>query len=242
MGKIWLITQRELGAYFRTWMGYVIAAVALLINGLLFNAFAIGDKPKFSADVLADFFYFSSGIGMVAGIFLAMRLLAEEKQTGTIVLFFTSPITERQLVYGKFFSSFAFFMVLQVLTLYLPALIFISGKVSLGHLASGYLGVILLGTVVLSASLFASVISPNQMVSGILGAGITVGLLVLWMLSLVVDDPFRDLFSYIAIHNNHFTPFSRGLVNIKDIVFYLSMIIFFLECSVRALEARRLQG
>lgn len=242
MSKIFLICQRELGAYFRTWMGYVIGVAALLINGLLFNAFAIGDKPRYSADVLGDFFYFSSGIGIVAGIFLAMRLLAEEKQNGTIILFFTSPITERQLVYGKFLSALVYFLFLQMLSLYLPALIMISGKISFGHLAAGYLGVILLGMVVLALSLFASVISPNQMVAGILGAALTVGLLVLWMLSLVVDDPFRELFSYLAIHNNHFTPFSRGLVNIKDVIFYLSMTGFFLECSVRALQARRLQG
>ena len=242
MGKIWLIAKRELGSYFRTWMGYVIGAAALLINGLLFNAFAIGDKPKFSADVLADFFYFSSGIGMAAGVFLAMRLLAEEKQTGTIVLFFTSPITERQLIYGKYLSALIFFLFLQALTIYLPALIFISGKVSFGHVAAGYFGVTLLGMVVLAISLLASVISPNQMVSGILGAAITVGLLVLWMLSLVVDDPFRDLFGYMSIHNNHFTPFSRGLVNLKDVVFYAGVMVFFLECSVRSLEAKRLQG
>jgi ABC-2 type transport system permease protein len=242
VGKILLITGRELGAYFRTWTGYIIAAVALLINGLLFNAFAIGDKPKFSADVLADFFYFSSGIGMVAGVFLAMRLIAEEKQSGTITLFFTSPISERQLVYGKFLSALTFFLCLETLTLYLPALIFISGKVSLGHLAAGYLGVVLLGMTVLAISLFASAVAPNQMVSGVLGAAITVTFLVLWMLSLVVDEPFRDLFSYLAIHNNHFMPFARGLVNIKDVVFYGSMILFFIECSVRALEARRFEG
>lgn len=242
MGKIWLVATRELGAYFRTWTGYIIGAAALLINGLLFNAFAIGDQAKYSAEVLEDFFYFSSGLSMVAAIFLAMRLFAEEKQTGSLVLFYTSPVTERAFVYGKFLSAFIFFLFLQALSLYLPALIFIEGKVSFGHLAAGYLGVTLLGAATLGVALFASVASPNQMVAGILGAAITVSLLVLWLLSGVVDEPFKGLFSYLAIHNQHFTPFSRGIVHVVDIVFYVSALAFFLECSIRVLEARRVEG
>lgn len=242
MAKIWMIAERELRAYFSTWMGYVIIIAAVLINGLLFNAFAIGDTPRYSSVVLENFFYFSSGIAMVAAVFLAMKLLAEERQTGTIVLFFTSPISERELIYGKYLSASIFFLILQILTLHLPVLIFVEGKVSLGHIAAGYLGVILLGMAVLSLSLFASVVSPNQMVAGILGASITVVLLVLWILANVVDQPFRDLFSYLAIHNKHFLPFSRGIVHLKDIVYYCSVILFFLECSVRALESRRLKG
>lgn len=242
MTKIWLIAQRELKSYFGTWTGYIIVFAAILIDGLLFNAFAISEKPKFSSVVLADFFYFSSGIAMVASIFLAMRLLAEEKQTGSLVLFFTSPISERQLIYGKFLSGFIFFLLLQVLTLHLPGLIFIEGKVSFGHMAAGYLGVILIGASVLAITLFASVVSPNQMMAGILGASITVTFLILWILANVVDQPFRDFFSYLAIHNKHFIPFSRGVVHIRDVVFYMSLVIFFLECSVRALESRRLKG
>ena len=242
MDKVWLVTKRELKAYFSTWMGYIIVFAAVLIDGLLFNAFAISDKPKYSSAILADFFYFSSGIGMVAAIFLAMRLLAEEKQTGTIVLYMTSPISARQLIYGKFLSCFLFFLLLQALTLHMPGLIMISGKVSVGHMAAGYLGVTLLGTTVIAIALLASVISPNQLVAGVIGAAFSVILLVLWMVAGVVDEPFRALFGYLALHNIHFMPFSRGIVHIQDVVFYLSMILFFLECSIRAFEARRLNG
>ena len=242
MDKVWLVAQRELRAYFSTWMGYIIVFAAVLIDGLLFNAFAISEKPKFSSAILADFFYFGSGIGMVAAIFLAMRLLAEEKQTGTIVLYMTSPISARQLIYGKFLSCFLFFLLLQLLTLHMPGLVMLSGKVSLGHMAAGYLGVTLLGTSIIAIALFASVISPNQLVAGVLGSAISVVLLILWIVANVVDEPFRGLFSYLAIHNVHFMPFSRGIVHIQDLVFYFSMILFFLECSIRAFEARRLNG
>ena len=80
MSKALLVAGRELRSFFSTWMGYIICAAALFIDGLLFNAFAISSTPKFSADVLADFFYFASGISIVSGVFLAMRLIAEEKQ------------------------------------------------------------------------------------------------------------------------------------------------------------------
>ena len=231
MGTVMLVASRELKSYFTTWMGYVIIFASLLINGLLFNAYAIGKRPKFSADVLSDFFYYSSGIGMVAAIFLAMRLLAEERQSGTLILFFTSPINDRQIIYGKFLSSLVVFLLLQLFSLYLPLLILVEGKISIGHLVSGYLGVTLLGMGVLSISLFASVISPNQMIAGVVGASITVILLILWIAAHRVDEPFRSLFSYLAIHNIHFTSFSRGLLHIRDIVFYLSLVFFFLECS-----------
>ena len=242
MGKCLLVAGRELQAFFSTWMGYIICAAALFIDGLLFNAYAVGSTPKFSADVLSDFFYFASGIAMVSGLFLAMRLVAEEKQNGTLVLFYTSPISERQLIYGKFLSALLFSFVILLLSLYLPALIFINGKVSLGHLASGYLVLALLGAAAIAVSLFASTISPNQLVAGVTGALFLVTMLVLWMVADVVEPPFKELFSFVALHNKHFTPFSEGIVHTRDIIYYLSVIFFFLECSVRALEARRWRG
>lgn len=242
MRKYFLVAGRELQSFFSTWMGYIICAAALFIEGLLFNAYAIGSNPKFSADVLSDFFFFASGISMVAGIFLAMRLLAEEKQSGTIVLFYTSPITERQLIYGKFISAVAFSLIILGLSLYLPGLIFIHGKISFGHLASGYLMLFLISAAAIAISLFASTIAPNQLIAGVTGALFTVTLLVLWMVADVVEPPFKELFSYLAIHNKHFSPFAQGIVHTRDVVYYLSVIVFFLECSVRALQARRWRG
>lgn len=242
MSKAILVAGRELGAFFSTWMGYIICAAALFIDGLLFNAYAVGAQPKFSAEVLQDFFYFASGIAVVAGVFLAMRLVAEEKQNGTIVLFYTSPITERQLIYGKFLSAVVFSLVIHALSLYMPALIFLHGKVSLGHLASGYLMLVLIGSASIAISLFASVISPNQLVAGVTGTLFTVTLLVLWMVSDIVAPPFKGIFSYLAIHNQHFSPFSQGIVHTRDLIYYVSVVVFFLECSVRAIEARRWRG
>ena len=237
-----LIVKRELRAFFGTWSGYIIVALALLIEGILFNAFALGNQPKLSADVLASFFYFSSGLTMVAALFLAMRLIAEEKQAGTIVLFFTSPLSERELVYGKFLSAFIFLTIMHAISLYMPVLILINGKISLGHLAAGYLGLSLIGAATVALALFCSTIAPGQLIAGILATAMLVAMLIMWILSGVVEEPFKALFSYFAIHNNHFNPFSKGLVNTKHIIYYLSVTAFFLESSVRVLKVRRWQG
>ena len=85
MNITWLIARRELAAYLRTWTGYIIVAGILLVDGVLFNAMAMsGDKR--SAEVLREFFFLTSGLTMVASVFLSMRLIAEERQTGTLVL------------------------------------------------------------------------------------------------------------------------------------------------------------
>jgi ABC-2 type transport system permease protein len=242
MEKIWHIASRELLAYFTTWMGYIIIALTLIIDGLLFNAFALGNSAKLSSEVLESFFYYSSGMSMVAGILLAMRLMAEEKQNGTIVLLFSSPVTERQIIYGKFLSAFLFSMVLHAVSLYMPALIMVHGKISVGHVISGYLCLALLGGLTASMTLFVSTLAPNQLVAAVGGAFIVVVFLVLWMLAKVVDQPLKDIFAWLAIHNDHFTPFGSGVINLKDLVFYFGMIIFFLESSTMALTGRRCQG
>lgn len=239
MRVVWLVMKRELGAYFRSYMGYVILAVILLVNGILFNVYALGGGAKFSAEVLRNFFYFSSGTTMIAGIFLTMRLLAEERQMGTLVLYTTSPVKDAHLVLGKFLSAFLFLCLLTLLSLYMPLLIFVNGKVSAGHIVGGYVGLLCLGAASLSVGLFGSALARNQIVAAIVGAGILVSLLLFWMLANVTSPPLSGIFGYLALHNKHFLPFMRGIVSTGDIVYYLSVTYFFLLLSTRVIEARR---
>src|SRR5512141_1390464 len=123
MSATLLIARRELGAYLRTMSGYIIAAAVLLVDGILFNAFALGAQTdKHSAEVLSDFFYVSSGTTMIAAVFLSMRLLAEERQTGTLVLLTSSPVRDREIVWGKFISALAFLALITLATSFMPAL------------------------------------------------------------------------------------------------------------------------
>lgn len=240
MKPVWLIYRREMGAYLRSPLGYIVIAVVLLIDGLLFNAFALGsDTARKSSEVLKQFFYFSSGTTMVASLFLSMRLLAEERAQGTLNLLFGSPIRDYQIVLGKYLSALTFLSGLTLLTVYMPALVAVHGKITFGQIGAGYLGLILLGSAGLSIGIFGSALTKSQLVAIISSAAILVGLILSWLMALITDRPINELFTWLSIHNKHFQPFMTGLINTQDVVFYASLSYFFLFLATRVLEARR---
>ncbi|MCZ6552259.1 MAG: ABC transporter permease [SAR324 cluster bacterium] len=238
LGIVLLIAGRELQSYFKTYSGYVILAAYLLISGLLFNIYAVGAETKYSQDVLRDFFYFSSGMALVASILLAMRLIAEERQIQTLVLLQTSPVSEREIVWGKYLSALAFYAVMLIVSLYMPALIFVYGKVSVLQILTGYFGLLLLGSACIAIVLLASVWSGSQLVAGVTGAVMVALLVIAWMLGRITDEPLKGLMAYLALHNIHFRTFSRGTLHLRDVVYYAAVTVFFLECAVRSLESR----
>ena len=239
MKSILLIVRREMASYLRTPSGYIIAACILLLNGVLFNTRAVGDTPRYSAEVLQWFFLDAGGTTMVAAVLLSMRLLAEERASGTQVLLMTSPIRESEVVIGKFLAAFVFLSVLVLLSVYLPALIFIRGKVSMGHIGAGYLGMVLLGGSTLAVGLFASSLVKNQLMAVILATVFVTLLEMCWWIAKVTDPPFQPIIAYFAPYMKHFHPFRQGLLQLSDVVFYLSMIYFSLLAATRVLKNQR---
>ena len=239
MKRILLVARRELGAYLRSWVGFVVAAIVLAVDGLLFNAYALGPGPRLSSEVLREFFYFSSGTTMIAGLLLAMRLLAGEREAGTMVLLRSSPLSEWELVLGKYLSALVLLSLITLATFYMPLLVLVHGKVSLGQLAVGYLGLLLLGSASLAIGTFGSALAGNQPVAAIIGAAVLVGLLVSWWLARVCDPPLSKVFSDLALYSKHFVPFMRGTFHLRDLVYYLSVTYFFLLLAVRVESARR---
>ena len=220
MSAALLIARRELAAYLRTMSGYIIAAAVLLVDGILFNAFALGaQQDKHSAEVLSDFFYFSSGTTMIAAVFLSMRLIAEERQNGTLVLLTSSPVYDRAIILGKFFSAFAFLAMVTLATAFMPALIMVNGKLSIGQVAAGYLGLLLLGGAALAIGTLGSALARSQVLAAILSGA---------MLAL-------------ALWGRHFPPFQAGVINLRDVAYYLLVTYFALFTATRVLEARRWQ-
>ena len=238
MNAVLLIARRELRGYLRTMTGWIIAAVLLLIDGLLFNAFALEGSRR-STEVLTRFFYFASGPTMVAAIFLAMRLLAEERQLGTLPLLYASPVRDRDIVLGKFLGALVFLSGLTLATVYMPLLILVHGHISVGHLLAGYLGLLLLGSASLALGTLGSSLARTQVVAAILGAAVLVSLLVAWLLGSVTEPPFSSLFASLALHNAHFPPFQSGQVRLRDVVYYLLVTWVALFATTRVLEARR---
>jgi ABC-2 type transport system permease protein len=239
MNATLLITRRELGAYFRTMTGYVIAAILLLVDGLLFNIFAIGGSDKLSAEVLSQFFFWTSGLAIIAGIFLSMRLLAEERQTGTLVLLTSSPVRDSEIVLGKFLSAFIFLALVIAATIYMPLLILVNGKVSFGHLFAGYLGLLLIGSAGIAIGTFGSALARTQVLSVIFSASIALAMTLAWMLGKVTEHPLNDVFVALALHGRHFPPFQAGAIHLRDVVYYLVVTYIALFASIRVLEARR---
>jgi len=236
----WLIARRELGAYLRTMSGYVIAAAVLFVNGILFNAFALGSQhDRLSTEVLGQFFYFSSGTTMIASVFLSMRLLAEERQTGTMALLASSPVRERDIVLGKFFSAFAFLALITLAGVFMPLLIVVNGKLSLGHVAAGYLGLLLLGGATLAIGTLGSTLARSQVLAAIVSGLMVVGLIIIWLLGSVTERPLDEIFFALALWGRHFPPFQAGIVHLRDVVYYLAVAYFALFVSIRVLEARR---
>jgi len=235
-----LIARRELAAYVNSIWGYVVMAAILALNGLFFNAFAVTGRARYSADVLEDFFYYSFGFTAVAGILLTMRLIAEERQTGTMTLLDSSPLSDAQIVGGKFLSAFLFLTLLTVMTLYMPALIFVNGKVSFGHIAAGYGGLALVGAASVAIGTFGSSLARSQLIAAVIAAVFALFLTVSWLLGKIVDPPLDGLISYMSWYDRHFLQsFGRGRVNTEDVVFFVSVTFVFLVMSVRVLAARR---
>jgi len=234
-----LIAGRELRAYLRSPFGYIVAAATLLIDGLLFEGFALGASARLSADVLFDFFYFASGTTMVASILLSMRLVAEERQTGTMVLMNTAPVRDIEIVLGKFLASFAFIALLTALTAYMPLLILVNGKISAGHILVGYLGLLLLGSASVAIGLFGSALAKTQVLAAIAGAGILVTMLLLWLVARVSDPPLNTFLAGLALHNERQNPFMRGVLELENVVYYVAVTYFFLIAATKTLEARR---
>ena len=238
MNIVWLIIKRELSAYLRTWTGYIVAALILLVDGLLFNALAMGGE-KLSAEVLRQFFFYTSGLVMVASIFISMRLIAEEKQTGTLVLLTSSPVRDWEIILGKFLSGFIFLSMIILLTGFMPALIMINGKLAFGQIAAGYLGLLLYGGASLAIGTLGSSLTRSQLLAVIVTASMMAAMVLMWMLALITDRPFNELFQALAIFQRHQPPFQVGVIHLRDIVYYLALMYFALFTSIRVLEARR---
>jgi ABC-2 type transport system permease protein len=240
MTATWLIARRELGAYLRTMSGYVIAAVVLFVDGILFNVRALGSQQdRLSTEVLSEFFFNSSGLVMAASVFLSMRLLAEERQNGSMVLLASSPVRERDIVLGKFLSAFVFLSLITLAGMFMPMLILVNGKLSVGHVAAGYLGLLLLGSAALAIGTLGSTLARSQLLAAIISGSLLVCLIVVWMVGTVTERPLSDVFFALALWGRHFPPFQAGIIHVRDVVYYLAVTYFFLFVSIRVLEARR---
>jgi len=236
-----IIYKRELGRYLRSPIGWIIAAAALLVEGILFQSQALSGE-QLSAIVLERYFYYASGIPLFCGVLLAFRLLAEERQNHSMVLLKTSPIRDTEIILGKFFAALTFLAIIFVLSIYMPLLVKVNGKITFAQIFVGYFGMFLLGSATLAIGIFASALTRHQIVAALLGAVFVLIMCMLFPLAKRLDSPVRDVLEQVDLWWIHFqNGFMRGILNLKDVIYYLAVTYFFLLLAVKTLEAKRWQ-
>jgi ABC-2 type transport system permease protein len=228
------ILRRELGAYFNSPVAYIVVTVFLLVCGYLFFSQAFLVKEA----TMRDFF----GIAPLIFIFFApavtMRLLAEEKRSGTFELLITLPVGDWEVVLGKFFASLVLLGVAILLTLTYPITLSFMGELDWGTVAGGYIGLLLLGGAYLAIGLMASSWTRNQVVAFILAFAISFGLYLCGKLLPLMPASLAPIVDYISL-DSHFNNIAKGVIDSRDIIYYLSMIGGCLFLATRSLESRR---
>jgi gliding motility-associated transport system permease protein len=236
-----IIYRREIGAFLRSPFAWVIASLVLLVDGIFFRGFVLPGE-QLSAIVLERFFYYSSGVVMFAGILLSFRLIAEERASHSMVLLNTSPVRDSQIIVGKFLAALTFLAILLVLTLYMPLLIKVRGKITSSQIVVGYAGLLLLGSATLSIGLFASSMVKNQLLAAIIATVIVVVMVFLFQFAKTLEGTVRDVLQELDLWWIHFqNGFMKGVLSLKDIIYYLAVTYFFLLLGVKTLEAKRWQ-
>jgi ABC-2 type transport system permease protein len=252
----WAVFKKEFRLYFVSPIAYVVLAIFALVAGWFFyNVFSfytlismqaamnpmMGRDMSVTEGVLRPLFQNISVILLFLLPLLTMRLFAEEKRSGTIELLLTYPVRDGEVLVGKYLAALAVFLGMLTLTLAYPALVAWTAQLEWGPLVTGYLGLVLQGAVFLAIGILISSLTENQIVAGVTTFGL---LLILWVIGWASDSAGGALgrvLSHISI-TEHFDSFAKGIIDTKDIIYYLNLIILSLFLTLRSLESKRWRG
>jgi len=240
MRNISTMMQREIGAYFLSPIAYVVLAIFLFASGL---AFALGTfAPGAEASLRSLFEFWMILILVFVLPMLTMRLFSEEFRMGTIETLLTVPITEREVVLGKFLGAFAVYGIFLAALLLFPILLGAYGNVDVLLLVCNYVGLILLGALYIAVGLFFSAMTKHQIIAVLLSFVLLALLTFAFQgLSQKIEIGWlRVLFQQLSIQT-HFGDFVRGVVDLNRVTFFLSTTALFLFLTVKRLEMRRWQ-
>jgi ABC-2 type transport system permease protein len=234
MSNVWTLARREFRSYFGAPAAYAVLVVFLAITGYLFTLSLFVTRE-------ANLQYLFRSLGMVLVLLipaLTMRLIAEEKHSATLDLLLACPVRDWEVILGKYLGSLAFYAVMLVLTLHYPLILALLGRPDYVPIVVGYLGVFLLGGAILAVGLWTSSLTRSQVVAYVAAFGL---LLPLWTLDKVggyVGGTFADLFNFLAM-SGHYDDFTRGILDSRHIVYYLTWWVVFLALSTYSLSLRR---
>lgn len=235
---VYEIMRKELKSYFNSYLAWLILALTAILNGLL-GWWGMHKEPA-SDRALQLVFYAFSGTTMVAAVLLGMRLFAEEKDRGTLELLLTAPITESQIVAAKLLSAVTFLMIIMATSFPVVLMVFIYGDGSWGQVFSGYLGILLLGSASISVSLFFSTLTNIQLLAAVSAGATVVAFLLSGFFSPYLDAPMKQIMRELSFYV-HYMDFEKGMVRLRHIVFFLSIISVFSYLSTVSLQSRKLR-
>ncbi len=230
------IIDKELKSYFNSPLAYIfITAFLIFTSWLYFRGFFITNLAT-----MRPFFANLPWLFLFLVPAITMRLWSEEQKLGTIELLLTSPITEWEAVLGKFLASFIFLIIALLLSLIIPVILFFTGSPDWGTIASGYLGAILLGGVYLAIGLWISSLTNNQIIAFIISAILIFILFILSQPIILHTAPsfLVPIFKYLGI-GSHFQSILRGVIDTRDLIYYISLIFTFLYFNVASLNSRK---
>ena len=238
MRTVLILTRREVASYFVSPIAYVAMVLFLLVAGILFAAPYIGAFQPGNPAAMTQTFGIVSFILLLAVPILTMRSLAEERRSGTLETLLTAPVTDTQVVLGKFLGCWAFYLVMVAPTLLYVVALKAFGNPDLGPVASGYLGLVLLGALYVAVGLFASSLTHNQVIAAVVAFVILLLLTLLGPIGGAVPTPWRTILRHLST-SAHYDDFGEGVVDLVHVIYFAVFTLYVLFLTVKVLESRR---
>jgi ABC-2 type transport system permease protein len=253
MRNVLAIAEKELRSYFASPIAYVIIGFFLLPFGVFFylylSMFAqssmgmnqFGGAMNVNQQVIRFVLQNASVIILFIMPMITMRTYSEEKRSGTIELLLTSPVSDVEIILGKFFGALGLYVVMLLVTLLYMAILFVYGHPEWRPIVAAYFGLLLMGAAFVSIGLLISSTTNNQIVAGVVTF---VVFLLFWIVGWFADTAgptLGPITSYLSI-TEHFDDFSKGIIDTKHVLYYLSLITFGLFLTAKSVDTERWRG
>ncbi len=230
------VMKRELSSYFVSVLGYVYLAIFLLFSGIYFFVTCLyGYGSNNLTYVFSNLFV----IVIFLVPILTMRLWSEEKKQKTDQLLLTSPVRLTSIVLGKYLAALSVFAIGLLITIIYAAIISIFADPVWPLVLTNFLGLLLLGASLISIGLFISSLTENQLIAAIVSFGIGLLIMMLDSLKSIINIQFLTTIFNAISFNKHYQSFTSGILNVNDIVFFLSVSFIFIFLNIRVLEKKR---
>ncbi len=246
MKNIWILFKREMMVYFFSPIAYIVGICVLLVMGINFSLVVnILAEGRTEHSLMTIFFnmIFTWIIILAVIPVLTMRLFSDEKKTGTLETLMTTPLRDIEYVFAKFFSGYFFFVIMWVPTFnYVFALRYFAKDTTaldMGPIFGGYIGLFLMGMLFTAIGCMASASTRNQIIAAVLAFALICGLFIFGILYYFdLANQYREFFETFCMYQ-HMMEFSRGLIEWKRVVFYLTGTVFFLFITHRIVQSRQ---